>query len=196
MIKGDRYNKLIAIKFIKKDIKRNKYWLFRCDCGKEKVINISSVRNNYTKSCGCIAAKGNNKTHGMTDSKIYHIWCGLRQRCLNKNSHKYRIYGARGIKVCERWNKFENFYADMGDVPKGKTLDRIDNNGNYCKENCNWATPKEQANNTRVNHLLTHKGETKTISEWADKTGIDYQIIWKRIYRKWTIERTLNLKNK
>jgi hypothetical protein len=95
------------------------------------------------------------------------------QRCYNPNRDGYKNYGGRGIKVCERWHIFENFYNDVGDCPEGLTLDREDNNKDYAPENCRWATNKEQSNNTRRNHRVTYKGETKTLSQWAQDLGIN-----------------------
>lgn len=107
----------------------------------------------------------------------------MKSRCLNKNKKSYSDYGGRGIKVCDRWMKFENFLEDMGERPAGMSLDRIDNNGNYCKENCRWATNHQQANNKRSNRLVTFHGVTKSASEWADDLGINRATLYDRLYR-------------
>ena len=127
----------------------------------------------------------------MSKTKTYVSWVGLKRRCLDIKYDKYKNYGGRGIEVCKRWLKFENFYEDMGERPNGKTLDRIDNNGNYCQKNCRWATNIEQQNNKRNNRFLTYKNETKSIKIWAKNLNINYGIFCMRIYRKWSIEKIL-----
>lgn len=121
-------------------------------------------------------------------------------RCENKNDPRFKDYGGRGIKVCERWrHSFPNFLADMGERPPGMSIDRYpDKNGNYEPENCRWATPKEQSNNMRRNHLLTHDGETLTVSQWADRIGLQYSTFSVRIKRGWSMQRALfqNLQRK
>lgn len=126
----------------------------------------------------------------MTKSLIYGVWKNMRYRCQNKNHKYYSHYGGRGIKVCERWSKFENFLYDMGNKPKDRSLDRIDNDGNYCKENCRWANTYEQAINRRTIISIEYNGITKNIKEWSVYLGINYQTLHARIYRyKWDINR-------
>ena len=119
--------------------------------------------------------------HGMTGNKMHDIWRNMLARCRNKNNKAFKSYGGRGIKVCERWLVFLNFYQDMGgDKPEGMTIDRIDNDKGYSPENCRWATDKEQGNNRRTNDLLTHDGVTKTFKQWAEFLGVPYQRAWAR----------------
>lgn len=130
--------------------------------------------------------------HGMWKTPTYHSWQGMKNRCLNQNAGRYRDYGGRGIKVCKRWMEFENFFADMGERPDGKTLDRIDNNNNYEPDNCRWATPEEQSNNARNNIVLNHKGLSLTLSQWARRLDINMQTLYDRIVRrKWPVNRAL-----
>lgn len=116
----------------------------------------------------------------MEGTKIYRLWSSMLTRCRNPKSPTYKNHGGRGIKVCERWLSFENFYADMGDRPEGKQLERKDNDGDYTPDNCVWATKKDQANNRRTNRKLTFNGRTQTATQWADELGVSLQCL---IYR-------------
>ena len=118
----------------------------------------------------------------MVHKETHQCWRDMRQRCNNPNSQRYYTHGARGIKVCNEWeDSYENFVSDMGHKPEGYTIDRIDNNQGYSKENCRWATPKEQALNRRTNRLITFNGQTKTITEWAHELGIFHNGLSKRL---------------
>ena len=124
--------------------------------------------------------------------KNYKRWESIIRRCYNQNCKGYKFYGERGIKVCDRWlNNFENFHEDMGDCPIGMSLDRIDNNGNYCKENCRWATKKQQAQNRRSSRMITYKNETKCLKEWAEKFNIIRSTLDVRLNHGWDIEKAL-----
>lgn len=176
-------------------------FLCKCDCGKTIEVRAQSLRQGHTKSCGCFNSDQKrdicierNTTHGLTGTRTYHIWENMLGRCLNKASTTYAKYGARGISVCERWRKFENFFNDMGECPLAHTLDRIDSRGNYEPNNCRWATMKEQQNNRLNNRHITYAGETLTLMQWAEKVGIKRETISRRLEMGWTIERALNEK--
>lgn len=156
---GRKFFKLLVLR--DSGVRKNKHVVLEClcDCGKKIKIVASSLTTNNTKSCGCLK-KGivHYRTHGMSQTAIYMVWKGMKNRCENVNNVNYPDYGQRGIKVCYRWKRFENFYADMGINYKeclGLSLDRIDNNKGYSKENCRWSTAKQQANNRRNSHCIS-----------------------------------------
>lgn len=135
-----------------------------------------------------------NERHGKRNTSEYRAWTHLKDRCYNKNDKRYSRYGGRGIEVCDKWrNSFMAFYKDMGSKPTEKhQIDRIDNNGNYEPANCKWATPVEQANNRRSNNRFTYKGQTLTIKQWAEYSGIDYDKLRQRLMRyDWPIDKAL-----
>lgn len=143
---GLKFGKLSIIDLIGKN-KHGKYlYSCKCDCGKQKLILGESLVSGNTKSCGCFSK---NLKHGYSETPTYKSWTSMIQRCNNPNNDRYKDWGERGITVCERWLKFENFLEDMGERPKNKTLDRTNNDLGYFKENCKWSTTKEQSNNKR-----------------------------------------------
>jgi hypothetical protein len=165
-----------------------------------------SIQFANTCECGCGReckrrfVSGHNPTrckHGMAAngyvSPELRTWYDMRRRCYAVERADYKDYGGRGIKVCERWlSSFECFYEDMGSKPSpAHSIDRIDNDGDYCPENCRWATSKEQAINRSNNRLLTHNGITKTLKEWSDDAGISFSAFWLRLARGWTMEQAL-----
>lgn len=162
-------------------------WLCRCKCGNETVALGEDLAKGKFRSCGCysrdrIAAVGRaHRTHGLTDSRVYRIWTSMLTRCRNPNTGKWKYYGGRGIKVCKRWLKFENFIADMGMPPAGMSLDRINVDADYKPSNCKWSDSREQTRNRRNTVRLTHNGETLSVAEWARRLGIKPSTMHTRI---------------
>ena len=163
-------------------------WECLCECGNTCVVLGYVLKSGNTKSCGCwkkevgrINGKKLNFRHGMTNTRVHMTWASMIQRCTDPAHKSYSHYGGRGIHVCERWMKFENFLEDMGDRPAGTTLDRYpDVNGNYEPGNCRWATPTEQANNRRDNFKIEAFGKALTDRGWHRVTGLSMATI---IYR-------------
>lgn len=150
------------------------------------------LRTKKTKSCGCSSWKNPRYTHGRSMDAIYCAYKGMKARCSNPKHQDYKYYGGKGIKVCKRWMKFENFLLDMGERPTGKTLDRIDSNSDYCAENCRWATPKEQVKNRSCATSITIFGENITLTEAVDKySTLSYNNVYQRLYKGWSIEDAL-----
>ena len=171
-------------------------WKCRCDCGNESNVFGGALKNGRTSSCGKAPCKKHGGKgplrHGMSHTSIHGVWCAMRARCESRSNPAYYDYGWRGIRVCERWQVFENFLADMGPRPQGATLDRINNDGNYEPGNCRWTGRREQANNRRSNRIIECFGERLTLSQWAERTGIKSSTIRERLDRcGWPIERAL-----
>jgi hypothetical protein len=141
-------------------------------------------------------------THGKSylngqKSPTYRVWIGMKARCFNPTTSHYEYYGGRGIRVCERWLSFENFLTDMGERPHGKMIDRYPNNdGNYEPGNCRWATRSENCRNKSDNRLITHQGQTKTMAEWVEITGLPRTTIKDRLAAGWDATRTLETPRK
>ena len=186
---GMKFGKLHALEELKERGARNgKLWACACECGTVKKILATSLRSGNSKSCGCVAVektKARVTKHGQSDSLVHHVWRSMKQRCLNPRSKSFPNYGGRGIKVCDRWLVFENFLNDMGPRPEGGTLERVDNDGGYCPENCRWAPRKEQQLNTRRSNKVTAFGETKTTAEWSEdpRCAVAVKALRKRIAR-------------
>lgn len=199
---GQRYGRLVAVRYVR--LPGGNKWECKCDCGAVVLVLGASLGNGNTSSCGCLHREQMSerfRKHGARDrssplASEYEIWCGMIKRCENQGSAAFEYYGARGVRVCERWRaSFAAFLDDVGRRPsKAHSLDRYpDKNGNYEPGNVRWATAREQAQNTRRNRLLTHDGQTLCISEWARRLGVNEALIRDRINRGWPVARALDV---
>ena len=184
---GQTNNHLTVIGISKNRGKRGRQLLLcQCDCGNTVEVLPYQFKNGAVKSCGCAHAIAST-THGLSKTNLYAEWVTMKQRCYNPNNGKYKNYGARGITVCDEWkNSFESFLQwveSTGGKPEGMSIDRIDNNGPYCPENCRWATPQQQMRNTRVTLYVTVNGVKKAFLDWCDICNISYNEGYRKIYK-------------
>lgn len=192
---GQRFGRLLA-----KDIAGRQgsmmMWHCVCDCGNTHVARAGHLLAGRIRSCGCLAREeiGNRaRTHGRTHTTEYKSWYQMRARCKYPSHIEYHRYGARGIKVCEQWESFERFFADMGPKPTPRhSIDRINNGGNYEPSNCRWADPFTQGANKRNNIRLTQDGVSLTLSQWERALGLRRGKLQQRIARGWSAERALS----
>lgn len=195
---GQKFGRLTVIKYISTNKYGQSRWLCLCGCGKEKIIMGNDLKNGHTKSCGCLHTKhGHCKNYKM--SKTYHTWHSIIQRCTNPKDKGYKNYGGRNkpIMVCDRWsnkkNGFQNFLKDVGEIPKGKELDRTNNNKGYNPNNFRLITRKENQRNKRNNILITFNKQIRCLVEWAEILGIKYTTLYYRTcIKKWPIEKAFN----
>lgn len=197
---GQRFGRLVALRKYEIPSKTTR-WVCQCDCGNTTRSFKTALKNGVSQSCGCLrselssarAKTGNiRRSHGMTGSPEYGIWCTMRNRCEDPAVEKYSQYGGRGIKVCGRWQKFENFIADMGERPSTKhSIERINNDGDYEPSNCRWATAQEQSYNKTTTRYLDYKGRKITTLEASRIAGIPKATIFARLYNGWPVERAV-----
>ncbi len=174
------------------------YWLCRCRCrcGTVRKVQSGDLVAGKSLSCGCFKRERTSQTmriHGMSDTPEFRTWESMIARCYKPNRHDYPRYGGRRITVCDQWREsFAAFYADMGPRPSANhSIDRVDNDGPYCPENCRWATRKQQSRNMRSNLLITFQGETLCLTDWAEKLGVSLTALKHRVARGWSNKRTL-----
>lgn len=179
-LSGRRFVRLLVLQPVRVGTRTK--WLCMCDCGNKRVVHSAHLRTGFTQSCGCLFREKVTK-HGMHRSPEYGIYNSMLQRCHNPRDKGYRLYGGRGIQVCQRWREsFEAFFADMGTKPTpAHSLDRIDNDRNYDPSNCRWATPEEQANNKRNTFLVGDR----TATEAVQATGLTRTGIYHRVRTGW-----------
>lgn len=197
---GERYGNLVVISEYGRASDRAILWLCKCDCGNEHIARGTQLHRGFITSCGCMKGKKKIKTmgtHGMSYSRLYSTWKGIKRRCKSPKFRGYENYGGRGIRVCDEWlgeNGFNNFHkwAIQNGYQEDLTIDRIDVDGDYEPTNCRWITNAEQQNNKRNTRYLTYKGETKNLHEWSKLTGIGKSTIVSRIDNyHWSVEKAL-----
>lgn len=171
--------------------KRVTMWICKCDCGNLVSVKADSLKTSHSVSCGCRKIK-----HGFSHKeRLYDTWLNMKRRCYSQTNKRFHQYGGRGIIVCDEWKddylSFREWAINSG-YEDDLTIDRINVNGNYEPSNCQWATSREQANNTTRNKVIEYKGNSMTMSQWASKLGMSYGTINHRVQRGWNIERIVN----
>lgn len=189
-LSGLKFGRLTVIErgedIIRKNGRHSATFICLCDCGNKIQVLASSLKNQNTRSCGCLqrdTVRNLRKSHGKTNSRLYRIWERMRQRCNNPNSTDYQHYGGRGIHICEEWSSYSAFedWSLSSGYDDGLSIDRIDNSLGYSPDNCRWVSMNIQANNKRNNRILTYNGRTQTLSKWAEETGLYHSTISRRI---------------
>lgn len=193
-ITGQKFGSLLVVERHEENNRAGRaQWICQCDCGDKGIYIGKDLRSGNTSSCGCQGSRvtigDRTRKHGMSNTPTYSTWAAMIKRCTNSNDSRFPYYGGKGISICKAWRSFNEFLKDMGEKPEGKSIDRIDTTGNYCKENCRWASPLEQSNNTTRVYKITYKNETHTISEWSRKLDLPYGTLRRRIVeKKWSPE--------
>lgn len=183
---GDVFTWLTIIE-IEYGVRGGRTYVCKCRCGNVVKYEKDRLVKGHNKSCGCKLRK-----HSMAGTRIYQIWSNMKKRCENPKATFYDEYGGRGITFCEKWRTFEGFYEDMNEGYADElTLDRIDVNGDYTKENCRWVDVKTQMNNMRSNKRVEYEGETYTLSQFAEKFNLDYHLFRSRILRGFSLEKAM-----
>ncbi len=199
---GRVFGSLTVVQYLRRDPPRegargggDHWWTCRCVCGNVKGVRSAHLKRGAVVSCGCHKAKiagDRNRTHGKSKTREYRIWFGMLERCRNPKNLAFAGYGERGITVCRRWAKFDNFLRDMGKCPPDKySIERNDNDSGYSRGNCRWATITEQNRNTRQNRNMTFNGKTQCLNAWAVEVGIPRTTIRGRMRMGWSVEKAL-----
>ena len=196
-VTGKKFNMLTVVERLENTSDGGSVWLCRCECGTLTKVRGKNLKNGAVKSCGCLKNKPTTQTHGMSKTSIYKIWAGMKSRCSYEKSCSFSRYGGRGIKVCDEWkNSFESFYTwslDNG-YKKGLSIERVNNNGDYCPENCKWVSQKEQCLNRRTNIVYKYKGESHTLTEWCEALNLNYKLVHNRIYKLgWSFDKAVSM---
>lgn len=181
---GQAFKNLTTVRLISEKSGQGRPWLCSCACGNTREVPEYRLKGGYVKSCGCLghgAAPPLAIKHGMCRYSGFKVWESMMRRCFNPLDKDFSSYGGRGITVCDRWMDPRNFALDMGERPLKYSLDRIDVNGNYCPENCRWATPMQQGANKRNNRIFEIHGEKRHLSEWCRKFNISLSTVINRL---------------
>lgn len=193
---GDKFGYLTIIREVSPNGNYRRFECL-CECGKIKTISMAGMRSGAIVSCGCYHKRVTvdiHKTHGGYKSRLYRIWINIKQRCGNPHNKHFIKYGGRGIHLCDEWEKsFESFrmWSSMNGYSDDLTIDRIDNNGNYCPENCRWISNNEQQLNKRTNRIVDYNGQSMPLSEWAKITGLKWKTLQGRLDSGWPIDKAL-----
>ncbi len=196
---GKKFNRWTVLKRVENDKYNNPQYLCKCECGTVKIIRGYALKKGASKSCGCLireTSKINHTLHGLTNTRIFNIWHGLKNRCFLKTNKDFKNYGARGIKVCDEWkNNFMFFYswAMANGYKDNLTIDRIDVNGDYCPKNCRWVDRKTQANNRRSTKKITYKNNTYSITQWARVFRIKKSSLFYRLNKGTPFEKAITM---
>ena len=203
-----KYDKFIGSKFgyltiksIYKDYSSGRERVFAnciCDCGNEKTTRFDWLKTSTTISCGCKRYVNRQKKHGCSKTRLYSIWRGMKDRCFNSHNPEYKHYGGRGITVCNEWLDFSSFkeWAESNGYANKLTIERIDFNGNYCKDNCKWIPLSEQLKNTSRTVFITFKGETLCAKDWSKRFGLPSNSVIRRYRKGLPLEEVFKLNTK
>lgn len=193
---GRRFGRLTVVSRSYPNRRGAAVWLCACDCGGQKITTGILLTRGYSQSCGCLQrqrASQSAVTHGQSDRPIYNIWTKMRSRCQNQKNKDFARYGGRGIRVCERWQTFSNFLADMGHPPKGGTIERKDNDGPYSPDNCVWADRKTQGRNTSSNLIVSFGGERVPLAVACERLGLKRNAVYMRMHRGMSFQDAISI---
>lgn len=181
-----RSGKLVALSLTEKRVGKAVVWLARCDCGNTRLVPAGQLSFGQARSCGCVKNPGSS-THRASCTPTYNSWRAMRGRVNDVSNSHFHNYGGRGISICPEWGDFATFLKDMGERPPGTSIERKDNDGDYCPQNCFWATAKQQSRNTSRTRFVTFAGESAPLVEWAERLGITQSALSRRLDR-WPFE--------
>ena len=186
---GRRFGNWIVTGRCGYDTHRNIKWRCQCNCGRLGIVIEPQLLNGSSAKCRVCDGKEIKTKHGRFGTKPYKVWAKMMDRCYNPRSADYADYGGRGIMVCEKWHDAATLllWLDSSNYHPRLTIDRVNNNGDYCPENCQWSTIKKQSRNRRSNHKVTISGITKLLCEWSEESGINYDCLRWRLKVNWPI---------